>query len=74
VFDVKAHGLEDAFLGGTMVLEKRASGWIVVHEHVSAPLGGAVRILLRYKAAVNSSTVIPTSRRIRRRVPNATSE
>ena len=25
----------------TMVLEKRASGWIVVHEHVSAPLGGA---------------------------------
>jgi ketosteroid isomerase-like protein len=25
----------------TMVLEKRASGWIVVHEHVSAPLGGS---------------------------------
>ena len=25
----------------TMVLEKRAKGWIVVHEHVSAPLGGA---------------------------------
>jgi ketosteroid isomerase-like protein len=25
----------------TMVLEKRARGWIVVHEHVSAPLGGA---------------------------------
>jgi len=24
-----------------MVLEKRASGWIVVHEHVSAPLGGS---------------------------------
>jgi ketosteroid isomerase-like protein len=24
----------------TMVLEKRAHGWIVVHEHVSAPLGG----------------------------------
>ena len=24
----------------TMVLEKRAQGWIVVHEHVSAPLGG----------------------------------
>ena len=24
----------------TMVLEKRAKGWIVVHEHVSAPLGG----------------------------------
>lgn len=25
----------------TMVLEKRGQGWIVVHEHVSAPLGGA---------------------------------
>ena len=25
----------------TMVLEKRANGWIVVHEHVSAPLGGS---------------------------------
>src|SRR2546422_7367160 len=25
----------------TMVLEKRASGWVVVHEHVSAPLGGS---------------------------------
>jgi ketosteroid isomerase-like protein len=25
----------------TMVLEKRTSGWIVVHEHVSAPLGGS---------------------------------
>jgi ketosteroid isomerase-like protein len=25
----------------TMVLEKRAHGWIVVHEHVSAPLGGS---------------------------------
>jgi ketosteroid isomerase-like protein len=25
----------------TMVLEKRAQGWIVVHEHVSAPLGGS---------------------------------
>jgi len=25
----------------TMVLEKRSKGWIVVHEHVSAPLGGA---------------------------------
>ena len=25
----------------TIVLEKRASGWIVVHEHVSAPLGGS---------------------------------
>jgi ketosteroid isomerase-like protein len=25
----------------TMVLEKRARGWIVVHEHVSAPLGGS---------------------------------
>jgi ketosteroid isomerase-like protein len=25
----------------TMVLEKRAKGWIVVHEHVSAPLGGS---------------------------------
>jgi ketosteroid isomerase-like protein len=24
----------------TMVLEKRAHSWIVVHEHVSAPLGG----------------------------------
>ena len=24
----------------TMILEKRAKGWIVVHEHVSAPLGG----------------------------------
>jgi len=24
----------------TMVLEKRAKGWIVVHEHVSTPLGG----------------------------------
>jgi ketosteroid isomerase-like protein len=23
----------------TMVLEKRPQGWIVVHEHVSAPLG-----------------------------------
>ena len=25
----------------TMVLEKRSSGWIVVHEHVSTPLGGS---------------------------------
>jgi ketosteroid isomerase-like protein len=25
----------------TMVLEKRSHGWIVVHEHVSAPLGGS---------------------------------
>ena len=25
----------------TMVLEKRAQGWIVVHEHVSAPLPGS---------------------------------
>lgn len=25
----------------TMVLEKRGQGWIVVHEHVSAPLGGS---------------------------------
>ena len=25
----------------TMVLEKRAKGWIVVHEHVSAPLAGS---------------------------------
>jgi ketosteroid isomerase-like protein len=25
----------------TMVLEKRTHGWIVVHEHVSAPLGGS---------------------------------
>jgi len=25
----------------TMVLEKRARGWIVVHEHVSVPLGGS---------------------------------
>jgi ketosteroid isomerase-like protein len=25
----------------TMVFEKRAKGWIVVHEHVSAPLGGS---------------------------------
>ncbi len=25
----------------TMVLEKRAHGWVVVHEHVSAPLGGS---------------------------------
>ena len=25
----------------TMVLEKRAHRWIVVHEHVSAPLGGS---------------------------------
>ena len=25
----------------TMILEKRARGWIVVHEHVSAPLGGS---------------------------------
>jgi len=25
----------------TMVLEKRAKGWMVVHEHVSAPLGGS---------------------------------
>jgi ketosteroid isomerase-like protein len=25
----------------TMVLEKRSRGWIVVHEHVSAPLGGS---------------------------------
>ena len=25
----------------TMVLEKRAHGWIVVHEHVSIPLGGS---------------------------------
>lgn len=25
----------------TMILEKREKGWIVVHEHVSAPLGGS---------------------------------
>ena len=25
----------------TMVLEKRRNGWIVVHEHVSVPLGGS---------------------------------
>ncbi len=25
----------------TMVLEKRAKGWTVVHEHVSVPLGGS---------------------------------
>ena len=25
----------------TMVLEKRSKGWIVVHEHVSAPLAGS---------------------------------
>jgi ketosteroid isomerase-like protein len=25
----------------TMVLEKRAKGWIVVHEHVSAPIAGS---------------------------------
>lgn len=25
----------------TMVLEKRAKSWIVVHEHLSAPLGGS---------------------------------
>ncbi|HKF51458.1 MAG TPA: nuclear transport factor 2 family protein [Candidatus Acidoferrales bacterium] len=25
----------------TMIFEKRAQGWIVVHEHVSAPLGGS---------------------------------
>jgi ketosteroid isomerase-like protein len=25
----------------TTVLEKRAKGWIVVHEHVSVPLGGS---------------------------------
>jgi ketosteroid isomerase-like protein len=25
----------------TMVLEKRANGWIIVHEHVSVPLGGS---------------------------------
>ena len=25
----------------TMILEKRAKGWIVVHEHVSAPLAGS---------------------------------
>jgi ketosteroid isomerase-like protein len=25
----------------TMVLEKRAKGWIVVHEHVSVPLGAS---------------------------------
>ena len=25
----------------TMVFEKRTKGWIVVHEHVSAPLGGS---------------------------------
>jgi ketosteroid isomerase-like protein len=25
----------------SMVLEKRAKGWIVVHEHVSVPLGGS---------------------------------
>ena len=25
----------------TMVLEKRSKGWTVVHEHVSAPLGGS---------------------------------
>lgn len=25
----------------TMVLEKRSQAWIVVHEHVSAPLGGS---------------------------------
>ena len=25
----------------TMILEKRGKGWVVVHEHVSAPLGGS---------------------------------
>ena len=25
----------------TMILEKRANGWIVVHEHVSVPLGAS---------------------------------
>ena len=25
----------------TMVLEKRSNGWVVVHEHVSLPLGGS---------------------------------
>lgn len=25
----------------TMILEKRAGGWLVVHEHVSAPLGSS---------------------------------
>ena len=25
----------------TMVLERRAKGWVVVHEHLSAPLGGS---------------------------------
>jgi len=25
----------------TMVLEKRSKGWVVVHEHVSVPLGGS---------------------------------
>jgi ketosteroid isomerase-like protein len=25
----------------TMILEKRSKGWIVVHEHVSAPLGSS---------------------------------
>lgn len=25
----------------TMIFEKRSSGWIVVHEHVSVPLGGS---------------------------------
>jgi ketosteroid isomerase-like protein len=25
----------------TMILEKRSKGWVVVHEHVSVPLGGS---------------------------------
>lgn len=40
---VAAWGTPASHLGRrwTMVLEKRAKGWIVVHEHVSAPLGGS---------------------------------
>ncbi len=31
---------EEALGRWTMVLEKKAHGWIVVHERVSVPLGG----------------------------------
>ena len=41
--DIVSKKGESSHLNGrwTMVLERRAGGWIVVHEHVSVPLGGS---------------------------------
>ena len=41
--DVVSKQGESSHLDGrwTLVLEQRKSGWVVVHEHVSVPLGGS---------------------------------